>query len=221
MIKAIIFDLDNTLYDAELVKARQFNRVKDALRRNLNDNEIQKLEEEFKTKNFLQILELIKNKFGEKMAEEAKEIYFNVDLNGIKLFDDVIETLKKLNKHFIKILVTQGTIKNQKEKVMRLGLSEYFDKVYYVDDGDNKEIYFKKVLNEFNLLPREVIAVGDTPYREIKMGKELGMHTVQFLHGKFANTDTGIEPDYKIKKISEIPSILKNLFNQKEQRKDE
>ena len=60
------------------------------------------------------------------------------------------------------------------------------------------------------LAPSEVLIVGDRPAREIRAGKELGMHTVRLRHGEFKSqvpTGPEEEPDYVIGNISQVSKL--------------
>jgi len=39
------------------------------------------------------------------------------------------------------------------------------------------------------LKPEEILVVGDRPAREIRAGRELGMHTVRLRHGEAVEVD--------------------------------
>ena len=62
----------------------------------------------------------------------------------------------------------------------------------------------------YGLKASEILVVGDRPMREIRAGKELGMHTVRIRHGEFAAQeprDKEEEPDYEVKNISEVKTL--------------
>ena len=60
------------------------------------------------------------------------------------------------------------------------------------------------------MTPGEILIVGDRPAREIRAGKELGMHTVRLRHGEFKSqipVGPEEEPDYVVEKIAEIRKL--------------
>jgi len=70
-----------------------------------------------------------------------------------------------------------------------------------------KEAAFRKIQKKTRLKPEEILVVGDRPAREIRAGRELGMHTVRLRHGEFKAqmpTKPEEEPDYVIKNISQV-----------------
>jgi FMN phosphatase YigB (HAD superfamily) len=59
-------------------------------------------------------------------------------------------------------------------------------------------------------MPSEILVVGDRPAREIRAGRELGMHTVRLRHGEFKSQKPigpEEEPDYVISNISEVRKL--------------
>src|SRR5258707_1240757 len=104
--------------------------------------------------------------------------------------------------------------KIQREKVKALGLDQEpsIEKTYDADRGNvlTKEAAFRRIQKKTGLKAEEILVVGDRPAREIRAGKELGMHTVRVRHGEFkAQMPAGPEesPDYVIKTISEIRKL--------------
>ncbi len=86
------------------------------------------------------------------------------------------------------------------------------EKIYYADRGNTltKEAAFRKIQKKTRLNSSQILVVGDRPAREIRAGRELGMHTVRLRHGEFKNQlPVGPEekPDYVIRKISEVRKL--------------
>ena len=86
------------------------------------------------------------------------------------------------------------------------------EKIYYADRGNvlTKEAAFRKIQKRTRLTSSEMLVVGDRPAREIRAGKELGMHTVRLRHGEFKSqmpTGPEEEPDYVIGNISEVRKL--------------
>ena len=85
------------------------------------------------------------------------------------------------------------------------------EKIYFADRNNvlTKEAAFRKIQKRTKLKPAEILIVGDRPAREIRAGKELGMHTVRLHHGEFKSQEPvgpEEEPDY----VSEISLRLKS-----------
>jgi FMN phosphatase YigB (HAD superfamily) len=73
-----------------------------------------------------------------------------------------------------------------------------------------KEAAFRKIQKRTRLKSSEILVVGDRPAREIRAGKELGMHTVRLRHGEFKSqmpAGPEEEPAYVIQDICELSEL--------------
>ncbi|MBU1940428.1 MAG: HAD family hydrolase [Candidatus Thermoplasmatota archaeon] len=220
-IKAIIFDVDDTLYDCSKDMGELRRSVAKAMiASGLNADEdvlYKKMMEIAKTPRLDMFKELRSafNITNEKIIESAKKTFYSADVQNISPFPDVLETLDSLRSYKL-FVVTSGNVKLQERKIEILELKDRFDyiRVVDVDKNEVKKNAFIEILEKFDLKPDEVMCVGDRITSEIKDANELGMVTVRILSGRFK----GLEPinpeetpDYNIQKISEIPKILNRL----------
>ena len=111
-------------------------------------------------------------------------------------------------------MVSFGEPEIQKAKVRALGLEgePAIDKIFYADRDKllTKEAAFQIIQQELDLPADQVLIVGDRPMREIRAGKELGMHTVRIRHGEFAAQEARDEleqPEYEVRKISDVCAL--------------
>jgi len=219
-IKAVVFDLDDTLYDStsQLVKearkrvAREFVRAKLPLSPeqayNVQLEIIKKYGENIDV--FEKVLEKYNVKNRKKVKERVLRAYNSDDVSAIKLYSDVIPLLQELKKRKIKTaIVTSGLFNRQKKKISILGLNGFVDQViiHDIERDSSKMNSMRKALKKLNLSPEQILSVGDKVFSEIKISNDLGMHTVQFLHRRYKKVKPKTameEPDYKIKKLSEL-----------------
>lgn len=220
---AVIFDLDDTLYDCTglLVEASRRRAAKAMVEAGLPCTE----EYAYETQKTLSekygpcyhVFDEIAKKYNRdrSLVERALHAYNSGEVVNIKPFSDVILTLKQLKSDGYKLfLVTTGVHERQKKKIELLGLSPYFDKVVINDQevGLLLEDAFRDLLENYDLSPNEVVVVGDRIGEELRVAKDLGMFAVQMLHGRF-KVETAVEasrrPDYKIKQIFQLPVILR------------
>lgn len=221
-IRAIIFDLDDTLFDCsgQLVK-RARRRAASAMVRMglpLSEKEAYQLQEELARdpRTRLNIFQIIADRFGlgDDFVRSAQRAYNQGEIIAIEPFPDVKSTLTSLRRRGYKtFLVTAGFYERQQKKISALGLEPYFDRILICDNdlGLGKREYYQTLLAQAELRAGEVISVGDRPYSEIRICNELGMMTVQMLHGPYAGWEpkTALEvPDYRIRKISELEDVL-------------
>lgn len=200
-IDAIIFDLDNTLYDFS--SAWLYAHKKNFY--NYNLDKYTTYEQFFETfKNYdKEILEEIKAgtlrvrdlrrvriqrtmfDFGIVFDEvDAKEYYknmFEYIIEHIKKYDDIIEYLKILKEKGKKLFIlTNGIGKEQYRKLDKLEITNLFDKIYISTETDiNKPDLraFLQILAENNLEFKKTLMVGDSVYHDLVPAKKLGMKT--------------------------------------------
>jgi FMN phosphatase YigB (HAD superfamily) len=151
----------------------------------------------------------------EAISRIAREAYFNCPVGKLTLFRGSLSLLRFLAKRGVRnFIVSFGEPKIQHAKVKALGLDREpsIEKIYYADRGNvlTKEAAFRKIQKRTRLRPAEMLIVGDRPAREIRAGKELGMHTVRLRHGEFKSqmpVGPEEEPDFVIGNISEVRKL--------------
>lgn len=222
-IKALIFDLDDTLYDCSNTLSRNRRR------------ELARVVARYKgcseeaAQRFLQGDEEVR-KYGryEGLAHRLglppgflNEIQVVLqrppDLSQIKLFPNVPPTLQALRGRGLKVfLVTSGNLEEQEAKLNQLGLKPLLDEVMIVKrdgEGKAKGDCFQYLMKKYHLTPKEVMCVGDRIEDELAAAAALGMTTAMLRHGqhyeRFASsTQKEIAPDFFIKGIADILYLL-------------
>ena len=222
-IKAIIFDLDDTLYDCSytLTEPAQQRAIKAMVDQGLNSSideamqQIPALRSAHQGK--VNIVEALVEHFGPKrdgLVETGMDAYNAADILGdIALFPGALQTLQSLRKHHKLVLVTSGVTERQRNKIKKLGIEDLFDLIIIDDIREklSKRERFLAVMANYSLSPRDVLVVGDRVFSEIKIGNQLGMVTVHMQHGHYAGLATSKEweePDFCIQDISDIPSVI-------------
>ena len=219
-IKAIIFDLDDTLYDCSgtlVVRGRR--QVAKTIARLINSSEEAAyqlqldMEEKYGVK--ANIYEKIVSHYHlpGTYAQELLEEFVHVDISDITVFPDVIDTMIQLKgRGYRMVLVTSGVEEIQRKKIDVLGLNNrYFDDIVITErnKGQSKKACFQEIMKRYDLQPKEFVCVGDKIDDELTASKSLGMVTVIFEHGRHYNAylkvqDNYIKPDYFIKHIKNI-----------------
>ena len=225
MVKNIIFDLDDTLCDYSGAKERAIGELTKILdERNINSKmfwekykeiepklfekfalkEITK--EEYRRRRYLDIFNLIDNSIPnkEELTKNMNETYMDIANNKIELFPEVANILTELKKKSIKLIVlTNGPVDGQKNKVRITNLDKYIDEFYYSEvigyAKPQKEAY-EYVLKESRILMDETIMIQD-----FKEPQELGIKS--YLIDR-ENKHIEIDESNKLKSINDVLNII-------------
>ncbi len=224
-IKAIIFDLDDTLYDCSgtLVRSRRLKAARViAEAAGCSEKEAYELQLDFDKQKALNgdLYEEIGRQYSLPVSflEDIKKAFSEVSISGIEPFAGVMDTLKDLkNRGLALFLVTVGKREEQEGKVRVLGLDGLFDEIIILDPGtfgsEAKKVGFREILDGHGLRPEEVLCVGDRMDRELKVAKELGIYTAMVKHGRHyqhfvSDPKGGRKPDMYIESVTDLPGIL-------------
>ena len=126
-------------------------------------------------------------------------------------FPDANPTLDVLSETYRLGLITGGT--NGREKLDRLGLSEYFETVFvgpeYGCSKHHPEI-FEAALDSLDVVPSQAAYVGDRPSLDFPQPNQLGMTTVRVRTGRYATAEaTGdTEPDNTVDRLASVRSVV-------------
>lgn len=115
----------------------------------------------------------------EQMIEEYNIIYKEEGEALVELFDGVIETLDKLTKAGVKVVITSNNIRPVLDRqVARHGITEYIDDIVSVEDVENVKPapdIALVALQRYNIKPEEALVVGDATL-DMDMGRGAGCH---------------------------------------------
>lgn len=194
-IKAIIFDLDDTLYDCSgtlVLKSKKL--AAKIISKALKCSEAEALELQLELEERLgpkaDISREIANLYNlpEEFCREISNTINTLEVEDAILFPDAIDAINKLKRTGYKLfLVTLGKKEWQERKIKVLGLENVFDEIIITDNPLGKEKCFKEILIKYDLKPEQVLCVGDKIKDEIEVGKKLGMSTALMKHGRHYN----------------------------------
>lgn len=227
MIKGIIFDLDDTLFEEKDFVMSGFRVVS----RQLNESFPEKSADDyFKILKHLfddgqrgyifdKLLEISEINNSHIIPELVRT--YRQHLPDIKLCGDANVVLPELKKMNYKIgLITDGYRMVQRNKVKALGIEQYFDAIIYSDDHGLEhwkpsELPYKLCLDNLNVNPDETVFVGDNPVKDFITANKLGIITVRIIreNGEHREKSCGEQYDakYHIRNLNELLSILKKI----------
>jgi serine phosphatase RsbU (regulator of sigma subunit)/FMN phosphatase YigB (HAD superfamily) len=224
--KAIIFDLDDTLFDCtgtlvEPARRRAAQVLADASKRLPVEQAYNEMEEAYHANGpdfdaIGHVAEL--HKLPPRAARVARKAYQQDVVEEMSPFPDVAPTLGWLkNNGMLLFLVSKGNPARQQEKLAQLGIAYHFSDVRLVDERSGKSPDFSDILRRWRLFPEEVLSVGDRIRSEIKLANKLGMISVRMLHGRFSALKPSSpeeEPQFTIRSVGELRSLIAELMRE-------
>ncbi len=232
MIKAVLFDLDNTLIDFMLMKRKSCEAaVKAMTDAGLKTGKKKTLEILFElydrygieyNKIFQELLKNLLHRIDYKILAEGIVAYRKAQIAYIKPYPSTIPTLLKLKKMGIKLgIVSDAPSVNAWIRVVEMGIQDFFDVVVTLHDtGHTKPspMPFKAAVKELKVRPENILFVGDWVNKDIKGAKALGMKTAFAKYGAVIIAGKGGKTrpyrpeksgaDYDINNISDVCDIV-------------
>ena len=226
MIKAIIFDLDNTLLD--FVKMKQF-AVKAAItamiEAGLDVDEKKAYQDIFglyvnkgweNQQVFDDYLNQTVGKVSNKILAAGIVSYRRAREATLLVYPNVNKTLIELIKMGIQLsVVSDAPSREAWMRLYYLNLHHVFDPVLTFDDtGVRKPSAkpFEMALDILQSSPDEVLMIGDWPERDVVGAKQIGMKTIFARYGDtFGTVDSGA--DWDVNDIYDLVNIVRELNN--------
>ncbi len=218
MIMEIFFDIDDTLFPSSefsaLARKNAINAIISMGLKNDYDSLYNKLLQiiEEKGSNYgMHFDDLLEDSDNPPRYIAAAVAAYHDTKASIAPYPDVPLTLLELKKEHGIHIATNGNSIKQWDKLIRLGISLYFDQVFISEDlGVQKSPdFFARALKTLGSKPERCIMVGDREDKDILPAKEAGLITIKVRKGRFRDDESCA--DYEIHEISEIPAIVKNL----------
>lgn len=227
MIKAVVFDLDDTLYNERDFVYKGFMEVA----KYICDKYHMEIQEIYNS-----ILEIFhKDGRGKVFNRLCDKYNLNEDIDNLveiyrnatptlNLYDDATYILERLRGNYLLGIITDGKNTVQWNKIRSLNLEKYMDKIIVTDDYGKEywkpsEEPYKDMLNFFRIKSKECIYIGDNPCKDFISAKKLGIHTIRIIReiGDYMNIfiSDEFEAEYKVKSLIDVELII-DLINKKE-----
>ncbi len=184
-LKAVIFDLDDTLYGEKEYVRSGYNAVAKLLPQ-VEDVE-RKLWEAFENKKSA-IDEVLVSEgiYTDELKQQCLETY-RYHQPDIHLYADVIDMLIQLRKRGYQLgMITDGRPEGQRAKLKVLGLEQYIDHIIITDELGGieyrkpNETAFKLLKKHFSVDYAEMCYVGDNIKKDFVAPERLGMKPIWF-----------------------------------------
>ena len=136
---------------------------------------------------------------------DFKRTLFDPDTDS--LIPGALELLENLKKRNYKLcLLTKRPEEGRRDQISQLGLDKYFLYIRIVEENKT-DSDMHACLDSMSLSPSEVAVVGDRIKGEIALGIKMGMKTIWYKVGKFANElplNYSQEPQQIVTKLEDV-----------------
>lgn len=218
--KAVIFDLDDTLYN-EFDFVRGGYKAVAIYLSEKHGYEYGKI--------FLDMLDYYKNNgrgelfdyiikinniLEEGIIKKLLEIY-RTHAPFIKLYDDAVSLLAKLKEMKIKMgIITDGIKSVQQSKINSLYLNKVMDNIIFTDElglGNSKPsvVPFKLMSKLLGVQNNDCCYIGDNPYKDFEGPNRINMMPIRLRKGLYKNIDSDDfnKAKYDVFSLEEVLSI--------------
>lgn len=226
MIRALLFDIDDTLFStrdfaerARMNAINAFIRVAYHYGYEFTPNELLSLLRRIIEKrgtnyqhHFNDLCRSLRIKKGRGHMIAAAVGAYHDTKTSMHPYPEVPSLLLSLREKGYRLFVmTAGIELKQWDKLRRLGLDLYFNYVFIVDEKKEKKdrAFFRKILERIRLPAEECIAIGDNPSKDIAPAKSVGMWTVRVRRGK--NKELASNAHYEVDSLEGLLSIIEKI----------
>ena len=229
-IRAITFDLDDTLWDIWPVVARAEQRLHAWLERHypripelFTALELRELCAEIareypqlahdRTLLRKQALRLAAQQAGYESfrVEPAFEVFY-IARNEVVLFEEVLPVLERLSRRYV-----LGALSNGNADIRLIGLDRLFSfSISAIDVGAAKPepAMFQAACRHLGVLPEQIVHVGDDPEHDVVGAARAGMRTV-WINRAGREWPGGERADAEIKTLEELEILLERWESDK------
>ena len=223
MIKAVFFDLDNTLIDFMRMKNASVDAALSAmlgmgLKMDKKSASAMLYETYWKHgiehgKIFQKFLRKATKKIDYRILAAGIVAYRRTQTGVLEPYSMVLPTLIRLREMGLKLaIISDAPRLNAWIRLVEMKLSYFFDVVVTFDDTGKRKPHrapFDVALKKLKLKPEECLMVGDWPERDIKGAKSMGLKTAFAKYGSVTDADS--KADYELKSVGEVLDIVKSL----------
>ncbi|MCL5427780.1 MAG: HAD hydrolase-like protein [Candidatus Marsarchaeota archaeon] len=109
------------------------------------------------------------------------------DPDSRQLAEGALQLLGRLrSRGYAMCLISKKSAEDRRGHIASLGIGVYFKRILVIE-GSKQEAHFSECMDAMALPSREIAVVGDRIREEIALGNRMGMRTVWYRAGKFAD----------------------------------
>ncbi|MBW2972018.1 HAD-IA family hydrolase [Candidatus Woesearchaeota archaeon] len=232
VIKAVIFDFDDTIEDFKAAKVFTHRKIAEKLLGARGVYEpttislLQEIDRKFSMRGvgseprmydrhlwFEEYFKTLGLDAANQEIDELVTLYWRYIIESAKEMPHAAEVLKSLKENY-KIAVmsdSDGSKALKMERLKTVGLHDLIDLLLTSDEvGVNKpdRRFYSIIFEKFGVKAEECVMVGDKPQVDLKLAKELGMATVWMRHGDWAGRESNSTFDYVDHSITDLRQII-------------
>jgi len=219
-LKAVLFDLDNTLVDFMHMKKmcseaaiRAMVEAGLPMEEEKAVNLLFQMYDEYGIEDqriFEKFLKKAEGKVNYRVLANGIAAYRKVKAGYLQPYPKVRETLIKLkSKGLVLGIVSDAPRMQAWLRLAEMSLTEFFDVVVaWEDTGKLKpsKMPFEQAIKKLGLKPEEILFVGDNPGRDIKGAKGVGMKTALAAYGQVFEGKE--KPDFVLRSPSDLVKVF-------------
>ena len=233
-LDAVFFDVDDTLYSTtEFARRARQNSIAAMIRQGLKASPSRCYEEllevigEFSSNYEHHYDKLLlrlpqsswKGLNSSVLTSAAVVAYHQTKSRELKPYPDVVPALRWLSRERLLLgVVSSGLAIKQAEKLVRLGVVDYFDpRAIFISEqiGINKpnpKLYLT-ACRRMRLGPHRALYVGDDPAMDVDPPNRVGMKTARIRRGGRHDGETGkTRPTHEIRSFRELCAIIRQEY---------
>ena len=223
MIRAVVFDLDDTLYPEVEFVYSGYRIVSEAVYKQwgfkIYDELVALFEEGQRGDLFTPVLRKHLRIVKESYVQQLVKIY-RQHIPRIHPFPEVLKVLDKLKPLYRLAIISDGLLSVQERKLRVLGIGHYCDEIIFSDKwGQNfwkpHPWPYEECVRRLFLEPASMVYVGDNPNKDFVTPRRIGMKTVRVrrigtLHWQ-VRLSPEFEADYEISDLGKILTLLQSM----------
>lgn len=228
MVKAVVFDLDDTLIsEKEYIKSgyRHIAGIIEdrfVMDKNTVFDDLMNLFKVSPLNVFNRLYDMYQIEYSKEMILDLVKEYRG-HFPDIQFYDDVLPCLSELKRSGIKVgIITDGYAIAQRQKLKAIQADKYFDEVIVTDELGRE--YWKPHTKSFEIMKEkfkvnfdEMIYVGDNPEKDFHISSIYSIKTMRIfrVNGVYSISKAlkNINPTFEIYKLDCLNEIIKSIDN--------
>ncbi|XP_061545942.1 N-acylneuraminate-9-phosphatase [Phycodurus eques] len=237
-VKAILFDLDNTLIETHRAGRYAIQKTQELLKTSLalDDDTITNICDKFKQKllheNFDptagrsidevrvghwedSIKESVDSCSTSSLAHQCYYLWKNTRLELLNLSPEISSLLKQLRRKYKLLLLTNGNAQTQREKVEAARCEGFFDSIVLAGDYAEQKPFpsiFRLCFDLLQVEPQDCIMVGDSLDTDIQGGWSAHVRATVWINSAGDAVPVGsVTPDFTLSTVLDLEDILAQL----------